>query len=249
MVLRVFKLVAFVAGLAAVAEAVKNENTLRQRISQKLEEALSSEAQGIENCENKCDKAFNKMAYVINAQNGTRTFEFKACVMGCTQCQADLSATNTSADHCFEYCKNFPWKDNGLLKGVIEPDKACLGGCVINTCQVICSGGTTDPTETPQNQQFFFDHGGCSIKTAAYSQFLEYVPFNSPNTGQGGSQAAASCCSNALSLCQYVGPTTTTNYQQLLANTANICKNFVATGTVGDICAFFSNPQNCGNTL
>jgi len=249
MVLRVFKLVAFVAGLAAVAEAVKNENTLRQRISQKLEEALSSEAQGIENCENKCDKAFNKMAYVINAQNGTRTFEFKACVMGCTQCQADLSATNTSADHCFEYCKNFPWKDNGLLKGVIEPDKACLGGCVINTCQVICSGGTTDPTETPQNQQFFFDHGGCSIKTAAYSQFLEYVPFNSPNTGQGGSQAAASCCSNAFSLCQYVGPTTTTNYQQLLANTANICKNFVATGTVGDICAFFSNPQNCGNTL
>jgi len=249
-----FKLAAVVAALAGFVvptNAAKSENALRQRIQLSLESYLAQEVEGIQNCENKCDKAFNRMAYQIStAGTSTPTFEFTACVKGCTQCNADLATNNTAnAGNCFNFCKNFDWKSLGVVKGVIEPDKACLGGCIINTCQVICLGGTTDPTETPQNKQFFFDNGGCSIKTQPYSQFLQYVPFNSPNTAQGGSSAVAQCCANSLSLCQYVGSTATTNFQQLLAKTAQFCSSFVPSGTVTDICAFFSSPQNCGTTL
>jgi len=253
------RLVLTIAALAMLfvssTEAGRNEVTLRGKIQASLESALSAEAaaeaQGIENCQNKCDKAFNRLAYQI-ATDGTSqpTYEFQACVIGCNQCNSDLATNNTAnAGNCFNFCKNYNWASQGLVKGVIEPDKACLGGCIINTCQVICMGGTTDPKITPQNQQFFYNNGGCSIKTAPYSQFLQYVPFNSPNTAQGGNSAAAQCCSNALSLCEYVGDTTSTNFQQLLFKTAQYCNSFVPSGTVQDICNFFAAPQNCGNLL
>jgi hypothetical protein len=240
------KLVSFVLLFAALAQAT--ELTLRDKITQSLESLLELEAMGIENCENKCDKAFNRMAYQISATDGKRTFEFQACVQGCSQCAADLISPTNPMDNCFKYCKDYPWKENGILKGVIEPDKACMGGCVINTCQVICEGGTTDSKITAANKKFFYPNGGCAIKTADYSQNLQYVPWDSPNTGQGGSEETAACCANALSLCQYVGSTSSTNYQQLLANTGRICAAFVPSKTQPDICAFFSNPQNCGTT-
>lgn len=182
----------------------------------------------------------------MSTQGTTRTFEFQACVSGCNQCSTDLSAQNVTAGNCFTFCKNFDWKSLGLVKGVIEPDKACIGGCIINTCQAVCTGGTTDNDITPQNKQFFYPNGGCSIKTEPYSQFLEYVPFNSPNTGQGGSQDAARCCANALSLCQYFGDQQSTNYQNLLAKTGSFCSSFVPSQTSTDICAWFNSPQNCG---
>ena len=116
------RLTALLALLAVVASAT--ELTLKEKIALSLEEHLSIEAQGIENCENKCEKSFNRLAYQISATDGRRTHEFQACVLGCNQCQADLAA-DAEPDNCFKYCKNYDWLGNGIFKGVIEPDKAC----------------------------------------------------------------------------------------------------------------------------
>jgi len=232
---------------ATFIQAGQEGTSLRSKVRQSLESMLAAQVKGIENCENKCDKAFNHFAYDISVQTNQQTFEFQACVKGCNQCQQNLdSNTTVSLSQCFTMCKNFDWTTLGITKGVIEPDKACIGGCVINTCQVICQGGTTDPEENKSNKDLFFPNGGCSIKTQPYSQYLEYVPWNSPNTGQGGSQDVARCCANAVSLCAYVGPTTTTNYVQLLSNTKKFCLPFVPSGTKDDICAFYSVQRNCG---
>jgi hypothetical protein len=220
---------------------------LRGKIRQSLESLLASQAKGIENCENKCDKAFNRFAYAISTAGDQATFEFRACVQGCEQCQVDRD-NGADVANCFHHCKNFDWRGQGILKGVIEPDKACIGGCIINTCQVMCSGGTTDDNITPANRQFFYPNGGCSIKTEPYSQNLEYVPWDSPNTGQGGSQSVAECCSNALSLCEYVGNRDSTNYRKLLDITQKFCREFVPSGSEEAICEFQSRPQNCGST-
>ena len=132
---QVLLILAFVALFAAfimapAVQAGKAESMLRARIQQSLESQLALE--GVENCENKCDKAFNKVAYMISAADGRRTYEFQACVRGCNQCTQDR-LNGAPASNCFETCKNFNWHSDGLVKGVIEPDKACLGGCVINT--------------------------------------------------------------------------------------------------------------------
>ena len=141
-----------IALLVAGVYAANVENTLRQRISQKLEMNLEAQVRGIQNCANKCSNSFSRMAYMIST-TGQPTYEFTACIMGCNHCQGNLNGTYSSnPSDCFDYCKNYDWKAEGLLKGIIEPDKACMGGCVINTCQSVCLGGTTDPTETPQNQ-------------------------------------------------------------------------------------------------
>lgn len=221
--------------------------SLKGMIQQSLETLLEAQVQGIENCENKCDKAFNRFAYEIST-GGQETFEFRACVRGCEQCNQDRANSNVSSNNCFTYCKNFDWTSLGIVKGVIEPDKACMGGCVINTCQVICTGGTTDATPNRQNRRFFFPNGGCSIKTQPYSQFLEYVPWNSPNTGQGGSQDVARCCANALSLCEYVGNKDSTNYRVLLSVTGDFCQQFTRSRGEAAICAWFNTEQNCGST-
>lgn len=230
-----------------VVDAGQEMMSLKGRIQQSLESLLQAQAMGVENCENKCDKAFNRFAYEISTAGNRDTFEFRACVQGCEQCNTDL-ASGANDSNCFRTCKDFDWSSLGIVKGVIEPDKACIGGCVINTCQVICSGGTTDPTITPQNQQFFYPNGGCSIKTQPYSQYLEYVPWNSPNTGQGGSQDVARCCANALSLCEYVGNTDSTNFRSLLQVTGDFCEQFVKSRAQDAICAWFNTERNCGST-
>ena len=232
--------------IGSLVNADSIDTSLKAKITQSLEQLLAEQALGIENCENKCDKAFNRFAYQVSTTNNQSTFEFQACVIGCNQCQSDL-AENASAGNCFEVCKNFDYAAQGILKGVIEPDKACLGGCIINTCQVICEGGTTQP-ETNANKALFYPNGGCSIKTAPYSQYSAYVPFDSPNTAQAGSQAVASCCANALSLCQYVGKKDSANYKILLQKTAHFCHRFVSSDAEPDICAFFNTPRNCGTT-
>lgn len=231
--------------LAAISSAHAGmvENSLRQRIAESLENQLSVE--GIENCENKCSNAFNRFAYQITTVGQQNAFEFRACVDGCNRC-TQARSNNEAADTCFNYCKNRDWHQSAIVKGVIEPDKACIGGCVINTCQVICTGGTTQSQITNANRKFFYPNGGCSIKTEPYSQNLQYVPWDSPNTGQGGSEAAAGCCANALSLCDYVGDRNSANYRQLLSTTATSCQGFVA-GTQAAICPWFRNPQNCGS--
>jgi len=233
--------------VGTIVHGASNGHGIRGAIRQSLESLLEAEAQGIENCPNKCQKSFSNMAYQISATDGRRTFEFIACIQGCNQCAHDL-ANNASTGNCFETCKNFNWKTNGIVKGVIEPDKACLAGCVINTCQFICSDGTVDP-KSPSNANLFYPNGGCSIKTEPYSQFFQYVPFNSPNIGQGATAAVTSCCAQTMSLCLYVGDKSSSNFAQLLANSGRVCKQFVPSGTEADLCAFFGNPQNCGSIV
>jgi len=227
--------------LATLTQAT--EITLKDKITQSLESLLASQAEGVENCENKCDKAFNRFAYDIST-SGQPTYEFQACVAGCNQCMSDI-ASSATPDNCFRYCKNRDWQSDGIVKGVIEPDKACIGGCVIQTCQVICMNGSELPL-SKATKPLYYPNGGCTIKTQPYSQYAQYVPWNSPNTLQGGSAETAQCCSNALSLCQYVGNKATTNYNILVQVTQKYCKQDVPSGTVADICAFFNDQRNCG---
>jgi len=185
------------------------------------------------------------MAYLVST-SGDPTFEYQACMKGCGQCTTDISK-KAPKDNCFKYCKNFDWKGNNYLKGVIEPDKACIAGCIIQTCQGVCIGGTSVP-QNNKNKALFWPNGGCAIKTEPYSQNQEYVPWNSPNTGQSGNEDIAACCGNALSLCLYSGDKASSNYAQLLQNTGRMCKKWVPSQGEPEICnVFYANPQNCGN--
>ena len=52
------------------SEAAAGELTLKDRIAMSLEAAQESSAMGIENCENKCDKVFNKMGkFLVSSVN------------------------------------------------------------------------------------------------------------------------------------------------------------------------------------
>jgi len=243
------KFIAVVLALAAVANAATEQLTLKDKIALTLEAHLTQqveqEVEGIENCENKCEKVFNRFAYLVATEGNTETYEYRACMEGCNKCSVDLAQKNDKAE-CFTMCKNYDWKGNGILKGVVEPDKACIAGCIIQTCQVVCAGGTTDNKQTKANKKFWYPNGGCSIKTQPYSQNLDYVPWDSPNSGGQGAATVAQCCANALSLCDYVGNKDSTNYKDLLAKTASFCKTYVADTSEATMCAFFNNPANCG---
>jgi len=241
------KVVMFLLGLVACASAF--ELSLKDRIAESLNafSGLDTEAEleGVQNCPNKCDKVFNRMAYQISV-NGNNTFEYTSCLIGCNKCQAYLNQKpRPTPKTCFEHCKNYDWKGNGILKGVIEPDKACMAGCIINNCQVICSDGSEQPYNS-KTKKLYWPNGGCTIKTESYSQSSEYVPWNSPNTGQGGNTDVAKCCGNALSFCDYKGPQDTDNYRILYQVTGSMCATWVPSRGKAEICAFFNNPVNCG---
>lgn len=243
------KFVAIALLLAGLVNGL--EVSLKDRITNALESfseiQVDQQVEGVANCENKCNNVFNRLAYTIST-SGDPTFEWRACVMGCNNCTKNL-ASNAPPSTCISGCKSYPWKDQGILKGVIEPDKACIGGCIIQTCQGICSGGTVDPPNK-KNTKSFWPNGGCSIKTQPYSQNQDYVPWNSPNSGQGGDSSVAQCCSNALSLCLYPNPDINNpNYFQLLQNTGRICKTWVPSGDATEICTFYNNAQNCGKLV
>jgi len=210
--------------------------------------AEAAEVEGIENCPNKCDKVFARTQYQIADQPGSTTFENRACNIGCDQCAKELANVDLKDDKCFEFCKKYNYKQAGLRKGVIEPDKACIMGCMINTCQEVCWGGTTDQNITPQNSKFWWGQGGngCSIKQGmGYVQNPDYVNPNSPG-GQGGSETQRQCCANAFNLCEYVGPKTTTNFKNVQLLARRSCVSFVKSQKDADICTYYNNAQNCG---
>jgi len=213
--------------------------------------AFGLQDMGVFNCPNKCDKVFDRTQYAINDQPGSSTFEFRSCIIGCNHCGTDLTGGATKSK-CFDFCKNFDYASSGIRKGVIEPDKACIMGCIINTCQQICTGGTTDPQITPANSFLWWGlpgSTGCSIKTGlGYVQNPNYGNVDGPS-GQGGSAGVAQCCTNALNLCQYNGPQTdNVNFANVVLVAQRSCKKFVGSTEVTDICTFFNNPQNCGQT-
>ena len=106
--------------LAAVMALVASANAMEVSVG------------GVYNCPNKCEKVFAKTQYAISDQPNMTTFEYRSCLLGCSQCSSELDASATD-DNCFEFCKNFDYFAAKIRKGVIEPDKACLMGCVINT--------------------------------------------------------------------------------------------------------------------
>jgi len=244
--------------LAALAAA--SVTVLADRIEVEFADAIqvASDAQGFQNCPNKCQNLLNNQAYAANTQGGS-TYEALACAAGCDICSKVLAANDTP-DVCFTVCKDTNWlqmvdaSGNPVVvqKGVIEPDKACEFGCVIGTCQAICQGGTTDIAPTPTNQPAWWGNGGCSIKTGAirpggyYSQNSNYNYYNAPQ-GSGGQ---SDCCAQAYSLCNYAGDTTTTNYQQVLAQAQKWCNGVPGAGnTQAAICSYFAVASNCGNQL
>jgi len=259
-------------GLSCLRDFAEGEglaSMIRLRLAESVEAELEVEALGVQNCLNKCDKMFNNMAYAILTQNpGSQTNEYRACVVGCQICKAQLNdATNTDSGRCLSICKDTNWLDargtNGsvdpIVKGVIEPDKACEIGCIQNMCQGVCTGGTPDIKATSANSDLVWDgkpnpNRGCSIKTGAvrpggfYSQSAEYSWWNSA-AGPGG---VSSCCSNGISLCRYRGDKSSTNYNDVIGSAQRGCSNVPGVGssaTVAQICAYVRTPGNCGNRL
>jgi len=225
---------------------------------------VEAEVQGVQNCQNKCQNMFNNLQYTINTQGGD-TNEYLACLAGCDICSQSQSANDTDWTTCFDTCKNTDWlqaidpttgQPAPIVKGVIEPDKACEMGCVINLCQVTCQGGTTDMNPTPTNAPAWWGSGvGCSIKTGAirpggyYSQNSQYNYYNAPQ-GSGGQ---TECCAQAYSLCNYPPnaiAANQVNYNNVLGQAQKFCSNVPGAGnTQTSICAYWSNPTNCGSTL
>jgi hypothetical protein len=225
-----------VAATAATAEAV----SLRSQILAKLESESQVAVTGIQNCYNKCQILLNQTQYLINVI-GDSTFEYRACAIGCDLCGGELAkGKNSDKQACFTDCKN---RDYGaeqppIEKGIIEPDKACIFGCVINNCQSVCQGGSTG-VNNPGGR---WPNDGCRIVTSFESQTSKYEWFNSPS-GQGGSK----CCSNAMSLCRYTGPKNTHNFRTVRDVTMRACKGSVSPLTEGAICAAFKN--QCGESV
>jgi len=216
-----------------------------------IQTAVGFELRGIENCPNKCDKVFDRTQYSISDQPGQDTFEFRSCIIGCNHCQAELAQADLQEDNCFNFCKTFDYGRDDIRKGVIEPDKACLMGCVINTCQKICFGGTTDNTVTDANRQFWWGLGGngCSIKSSSYVQNPGYGNPNSP-AGAGVSREEQQCCTNAYNLCFYHGNKNTTNFANVDIVARRSCAPFVpgalTTSNSSIICDFYNQERNCG---
>jgi hypothetical protein len=201
--------------------------------------------EGVENCQNKCDKVFDKTQYAISDQPGKSTFENRACVLGCGKCAEDIVA-NPDTNLCFKFCKTYPYGEKGIRKGVIEPDKACIIGCTIQTCQQICQGGTTDDKITPANQYLWWGQGGngCALKTETYVQNGQY---GNPNAGQGATSAQEKqCCTNAMNLCEYVGDTNSVNYKNVLYVAIKSCKKVGVPNNKNAICAHWTDPLKCG---
>jgi hypothetical protein len=233
----------------------------------------------VQNCNSKCQKTFDSTQYLVNAQGNT-TFEFQACLTGCEVCSLQIAKHGQSmqfSGDCFNVCKNTDWLHVpapgggtvAVVKGVVEPDKACIFGCIIQTCQGVCTGGTTDITVSPANKNLWWGNGGCSIKTGLtptggfYAQNSKYNYFNFP----GGAGGEAECCSNALALCTYPkcpnGPglpfcsnppaANRVNYQNLVVVSKRECANVPNVPgngqTVQGICSFFRLPGRCGNPL
>lgn len=134
---------------------------------------------------------------------------------------------------------------------MIEPDKACAMGCIIQTCQGLCIDGTPDTTVTAVNKNKFWPNGsppGCSLKTpGGYSQFASYIAYNTP---PGTGAVDLECCAQALAFCQYppsqIVPGNV-NYANLRTVMVRKCSSVVGSSNPPQICTWFQDPVNCGD--
>jgi hypothetical protein len=234
-------LAAVAAASAATAAEAISVGALRAQVQQRLAAQAEVQVGGIQNCYNKCQILLNQTQYLVNAV-GESTFEYRACEIGCDLCEAELKKGKKSDKAaCFTTCKNTDWasiESTPIEKGIIEPDKACITGCIINNCQAVCQGGSTG-VNNPAGR---WPKDGCRIVTSLQSQSSKYEWHNSPS-GQGGNQ----CCSNAMSLCRYNGPKNTHNYKTTVSVAKRACKGSISPLTPDAICAAFN--AQCGTPL
>jgi len=211
---------------------------------------LGNELEGIDNCPNKCEKVFDKMQYAITDQPDATTFEYRACIIGCNKCSPTLSDVTPSSrvdDTCFKFCKTYNYASRGIRKGVIEPDKACIMGCVINTCQEICIGGTTDQDITDANRHLWWGLGGQGCSKKQGMGYVQNPDYGNPDTGgTGADEGQKQCCTNAFNLCYYNGDQSSVNYANVVKVTNRSCQKYAKSTNKDKICAYYNDERNCG---
>jgi len=138
-------------GLVAVAQAAD----LAEQVQVSLRAETEADQQSAANCLQKCAAIFKV------EQNSASAI---ACAQGCQYCKCSRGTTvngiavagnpnansnnclsssgyKSNNDECFSYCKSYDWSGIGLCKDVVEPDKACMYGCINALCQGnVCTG-------------------------------------------------------------------------------------------------------------
>jgi len=136
------------------------------------------------------EKCFNDATYGIVAINTACNAKCQAAAT-CTTYDFhsnDCTTTDVTKQYTAEMC------GSGILKNIIEPDKACQFGCVQNLCQdgARCTGTGVWSEST--------DYADCQIITPqANGQVYTIVPeiFNAPQSDLTG------CCSSSRTCCSY----------------------------------------------
>lgn len=126
-------------------------------LSEQIQLALRGESslESANNCLQKC-------AAIFKVEEGSASAV--ACSQGCNFCKCSGGSTvggiavagnpnansknclktsgyKSNNNECFKYCKNYDWSAIGLCKDVVEPDKACMYGCINSLCQGdLCTG-------------------------------------------------------------------------------------------------------------
>jgi len=225
------KLIATLSAIYAVSAVTLKEqilNSLEQK--NEVDTSLDLDAEGAYNCANKCQFLFGKLDYQTaqDQQASTGNNEYRGCMIGCDKCSAQRADTKAKSTDCFVYCKNYNYlaPSDGItscgaptcpiVKGVIEPDKACIYGCVLNLCQDICTGDAQWGT-TPQNNNGIT---GCQIQTNQGVTTYQQGP-------SGGFNEV--CCNYMGYLCNYSPPEkqvmSNPNYKTIYDTTRkNACK-------------------------
>jgi len=223
----------FVLSTLLVSVASASPANLQQLVKASLTHQVddNAAAQGVYNCPNKCQNLLGFLSY-MNAQeqqaNGGNN-EYRGCVLGCDRC--GLQRDNQEAkDVCFDYCKNYKYTEGDatspspIKKGIIEPDKACIIGCVINLCQGLCTGNAqwADAGSNP----------GCQIMTGYGVQTY--------SEGNNFDQ----CCSNLQNVCTYQGPKkmSNPNYKAVVNQAHTNCNGkdgITATTSVNGMCDIY----------
>ena len=83
----------------------------------------------------------NNTAFAINVAQGSDTYEYRACIVGCGLCGHQLETASLGNEYCATTCNDNVWSaatvpagepnagaPSPILKGVIEANKACQFG-------------------------------------------------------------------------------------------------------------------------
>ena len=154
------------------------------------------------------------------------TNEARACQLGCGFCWAQLNDNSQPPFTSFQQCKQYNYSGGdsisavAIVKGIIEPDKACIMGAQIALCQGVCTGPINWKLNKPIPQ--VPPSGGCQIYSDALVQ----------NYKLKKGTFSPLCCNQLQNLCSYSGDTDFNPTTQLYVN-----QNF---GTIVAVRVLFS---------